>query len=141
MDEAALSEHFNRIGLPPEACEYLIDLWRVIQILDDVADGQENSQASTVAWAIFARIPLNKFYQQSFMSLQPLLTMQLIKWEAANTAEQSGAADERSYVWRAGYYEIVSMACHLCGVEPGQALSLYGETFASYRKEFPCPVH
>ena len=140
MDAAYLNSHFDTLGLPPEAKEYLLDLWHVIQLLDDAADGDKNPNASQVAWAIFARMPTNRFFLQSQTTLQPLLVMQLIKWEAANKAETEGRADEKSYMWRSGYYEIVSMACHLCGCDAHGALSLYGDTFADYRGEFPCPV-
>lgn len=137
MDAAFLQTHFQTLGLPQEASEYLLDLWHVIQLLDDAADGDKNPDASNVAWAIFARMPTNRFFVQSQATLQPLLVMQLIKWEAANAAETEGRADEKSYMWRAGYYEIVSMACHLCGCDAQRALSLYGDLFADYRAEFP----
>ena len=139
MDAQHLATHFDHLGLPPEAKEYLLDLWAVIQLLDDAADGDKNPDAANVAWAVFARMPLNRFYQQSMATLQPLLVMQLIKWEAASAAETEGRADEKSFMWRAGYYEIVAMACHLCGFNPHAALGLYGDTFADYRGEFPCP--
>lgn len=139
MDAAnSLASHFEQLGLPPEAQEYLLDLWSVIQLLDDTKDGDKTTDVSKVAWAIFARMPLCRFYQHNMLTLQPLLVMQLLKWEAANVAERSGDADERSYMWRAGYYEIVAMACHLCGLDAHAALKLYGETFSEYRKEFPC---
>lgn len=136
-----LIANFRVLGLPPEVSEYLIDLWHVIQLLDDAQDGDKATNVKDAAWAIFARMPLNRFYQQNVMTLQPLLAMQLIKWEAANVDEAEGRADERSFMWRAGYYEIVAMACHLCGLDPHAnrvALRMYGETFAEYREEFPC---
>jgi len=136
MDADILKSHFDDLGLPPEAQEYLLDLWHVIQMLDDVQDGDASANAGLAAWAIFARMPMNQFYRNCMATLQPLLVMQLIKWEAANNAEASGLADERSYMWRAGYYEIVAMACHLCGLDAKAALSLYGETYAQYREEF-----
>ena len=141
MDAAYLKSHFDTLGLPPEAQEYLLDLWQVIQLLDDAADGDAITNANGVAWAIFARMPMNQFYRNTMATLQPLLVMQLVKWEAANKAEAAGLADEKSFMWRAGYYEIVSMACHLCGLDAHAALGLYGETFAQYREEFPCPDH
>ena len=41
MDEAAQSliVHFENLDLPPEAASWLMDVWRMIQMLDDVADG------------------------------------------------------------------------------------------------------
>lgn len=141
MDAQYLQSHFQVLGLPPEAQEYLLDLWAVIQLLDDAQDGDKASGAGQVAWAIFARMPMNQFYRNCMATLQPLLVMQLIKWEAANKAEAAGLADERSYMWRSGYYEVVAMACHLCGLDAHTGLRLYGETFAQYREEFPCQAH
>ncbi|MES2781721.1 MAG: hypothetical protein V4657_02900 [Pseudomonadota bacterium] len=140
MDAAYLQSHFIALDLPPEAQEYLLDLWQVIQFLDDAQDGDAIAPArvNAAAWAIFARMPLNSFYRNCMTTLQPLLAMQLIKWEAANAAEALGKADARSYMWRAGYYEIVAMACHLCGKDAREGLALYGETFAQYREEFQC---
>jgi hypothetical protein len=63
--------------------------------------------------------------------------------EIAMEAEASGKADERSFVWRAAYYDVVLLAVLLCH---GQAAALdmapvvmmmYGEPFADYREEFP----
>jgi len=138
MDADYLKAHFDSLGLPPEAQEYLLDLWHVIQMLDDAHDGDAGCNAGAAAWAIFARMPMNQFYRNTMATLQPVLVMQLIKWEAANKAEADGLADEKSYMWRAGYYEVVAMACHLCGLDAKAALGLYGETFSQYREEFPC---
>lgn len=138
--EEQLFTQFETMGLPADAREWLVDLWRVIQVIDDATDGDPipRVRASQATWAIFARMPLNRFYQSCMSTLQPLLVMQLIKWEAANQAEADGSADERSFMWRAGYYDIVAMACHLTGCKPISALQMYGETFAEYREEFPC---
>jgi len=141
MDAEYLQSHFQVLGLPPEAQEYLLDLWAVIQLLDDAQDGDKASGVSNVAWAVFQRMPLNAFFRANMSVLVPLQMMQLIKWEAANVDEAEGRADERSYMWRAGYYEIVAMACHLCGLDAKAALGLYGETYAQYREEFPCQAH
>jgi hypothetical protein len=138
--EGQLSAQFETMGIPADAREWLLDLWRVIQVIDDATDGDTipRAAASQATWAIFVRMPLNPFYQFYMGSLQPVLVMQLIKWEAANKAEAEGLADERSFMWRAGYYEVVAMACHLAGCNPMPALQMYGETFADYRGEFPC---
>jgi hypothetical protein len=62
---------------------------------------------------------------------------------AADTAERAGVADEVSFVWRAGYYDLVMLVTQLAlGAAEAMRLApcvmkLYGEKFADYRKEFP----
>jgi hypothetical protein len=57
--------------------------------------------------------------------------------------ERAGQADARSYVWRAGYYDLILIVVQLChGVDVATKLApivmqMYGETLADYLKEFP----
>jgi hypothetical protein len=66
----------------------------------------------------------------------------LMKWHAANEAEAAKAHDERSFCWRAGYYEVIlTVVVIIHGPEAAMkiardVLSFYGETFADYSKEF-----
>ena len=137
-----LQVHFTTLGLPPEAQAWLLDLWNLTQVLDDAMDGDKADPAavSRATWAIFQNMPLNDFYRHNVAILQPVLVLQLLKWEAANTVEALGLANEKSYVWRAGFYEVVLMCCHLCGINgAGHAcMEMYGETFAEYMEGFPC---
>lgn len=142
-DETALATHFDRVSLPSPAKAWLLDLWHVIQVLDDAQDGDAaGDQVGRAAMAIFWTMPLNEFYRGYQASLQPVLLAQLIKWQAANAAEAAHQAGPKSYMWRAGYYDVVAMVCHLCGVpHPGQfAMTIYGETFAEYMEGQQCPV-
>ena len=143
--ETDLSAHFTALGLPDSARAWLLDLWNLIQVLDDAYDGDIADKAS-VSWAvkaIFLTMPMNDFYRHNAGVLQPIVWMQVLKWEAANEAEAMGLADERSYMWRAGFYDVVLMACHLCGIAgAGHAcLEMYGETFADYIGGQPCRDH
>jgi hypothetical protein len=135
-DAQAIAGHLDTLGVPAPAKEWLLDIWHVIQLLDDAMDGDpvKPEAVSTVAWALFARIPTNPFYQQFVALLQPVLVLQLRKWEAANVIEAAGMANEKSYMWRAGYYDLVEMVCHLCGLQgTGHAVTeIYGETFTEY---------
>lgn len=137
-DETHLSTHFDALGLPAPAKAWLLDLWTVIHVLDDAADGDKSADAGRAAMAIFWDMPLNPFYQANFAALQPVLKLQVLKWIAANVAEENGLADERSYMWRAGFYDVVTMVCALCGGDQGAGvgLSLYGETFTEYMEGF-----
>lgn len=132
-DKSHLSTHFEALGLPAPAKAWLLDLWTVIQVLDDAADGDKSADAGRAAMAVFWDMPLNPFYRDFAAALQPVLKLQVLKWCAANEVEAAGQADERSYIWRAGYYDVVLMVCSLCGRDQGAAaLLLYGETFTEY---------
>ncbi len=66
----------------------------------------------------------------------------VLKWQASDQAERDGKADARSFVWRAGYYDVVLMVVTLCHpAKQAKELSryvmeLYGEKFEDYLKEF-----
>jgi hypothetical protein len=73
----------------------------------------------------------------------PALGTAILKWKASDDAERSGQADEKSFVWRATYYDLVLLVVLVCqGRESamekaGAVMALYGESFAKYREEFP----
>ena len=134
----------NLIALPAEAVDWLIDVWDVCQLLDDACDGDEigRERAENAAWALFVRMPANAFWRANMANLMPVLAVQVLKWRAANDAEEDGVSDERSLVWRAGYYDRVLLVCQLCGKadDPKFILSLYGEAYADYGAEMH-PTH
>ena len=139
-----LAEHLEGLGLPQPATDWLLDLWQVIQTFDDVHDGDKVNNVMPALWASLVSMPGNPFYQSNAAALQGALATAILKWHAANTAEDDGKADERSFVWRAAYYDVVVLVVLLCH---GQAEALrlapavmlmYGEPFAAYREEFPC---
>jgi hypothetical protein len=136
--------HLERLSLPPAAVEWLDGLWSVIQVLDDVADADPVEQQALrgAIYTALVGLPSNAFFQAHSAALMPMLASSVLKWVAADDAERNGQADERSFVWRAGYYDVVLMVCLLVH-GPEQAmraardvLSIYGETFTEYRQEF-----
>lgn len=140
----ALEEHFtNTLDLPPAAVDWLLDLWQVIQVFDDAHDGDPIGNVMPALWAALVSMPSNPFYVANAAALQSSVATAILKWHAANEAEDGGVADERSFVWRAAYYDVVLLVVLLCH---GQAEALrlapavmlmYGEPFAAYREEFP----
>lgn len=135
IEEHEIAKHLANLGLPEDAQAWLLDLWNLTQVLDDAMDGDRPAKAdvSRAVWAVFQNMPLNPFYQARASILQPVLVLQLLKWEAANEAEAMGQRDARSYVWRAGFYDVVAMVCHLCGIKAGRAvMDMYGESFDAY---------
>ena len=149
MDEAAQSliVHFEHLDLPPEATSWLMDVWRMIQMLDDVADGDAipRSDLDVAIWTSLVTMPANPFYIANFQPLQAALALLVLKWKASDDAERAEQADARSFVWRAAYYDLVLLVVHLTKghatamKDAVKVMHLYGETLHDYLKEFmPC---
>lgn len=146
MDAAAQSlvVHFQNLELPPEAAAWLMDVWHMIQTLDDVADGDavERPHLDRVIWASLVTMPANPFYLANAPALQAGLATMVLKWQASDDAERAGKADARSYIWRAGYYDLVLLVVLLTKGHAGAmnkamtVMHLYGETLHEYLKEF-----
>ncbi len=138
--EALENNMRNSLALPDDAVEWLLDVWQMIQAFDDVADGDEPDNFTQAVWTSLAGMSLNRFYENHRHLLQPLVVSATLRWLAANYAEQTGRADAKSYMWRAGYYDLVMMATAIChghnAVMAFNALNLYGETFEEYQEEF-----
>lgn len=132
------------LELPPAAAAWLLDLWHVTQVFDDLADGDAVDR-DTLDGAIYASLvdlPANPFYVAHAGQLSPLVASAVLKWKASDTAERNGAADERSFMWRAAYYDIILMVVKICHGPKlamhvaDKVMALYGESFDEYRKEF-----
>ena len=74
--------------------------------------------------------------------LVPMLSTMVLKWQASDVVEREGRADAKSFVWRAGYYDLILMAIQLChGAQQAlimapHVMELYGEKFEDYLMEF-----
>jgi hypothetical protein len=92
-------------------------------------------------WAALVGLPSNPFYQVNALVLLPLVSTAILKWKASDTVELSGNACATSFVWRAGYYDIVLATVQLvhgtqAAMEIGHVvLKLYGESLDEYMKE------
>lgn len=136
--------HLKYLSLNQEAIEWLLMLWDAMQFIDDVEDGADFDKEALpiAAWNMLVAMPVNKFFIAHADKLVPVMASAVMKWKASNDAERRGAADEKSFVWRAGYYEVVLMVVLLHhGAEKAMRLSegvlrLYGENFDDYLKEF-----
>jgi hypothetical protein len=142
--EQILSHSFGVLELPPDAAAWLLDVWKAVQVFDDVADGDAVSgdDLNHAIWASLVGLQINPFHARHGQSLVPVLALQILKWHAANHVERAGEADARSFMWRAGYYDLVLMVVCLChGPEKAAAVSpvvmrMYGETLDEYFGEF-----
>jgi hypothetical protein len=130
--------------LPEPAVNWLMTMFDVIQTLDDFADGEqvERKDLDALIWNTLVALPGNAFFMQHAGMLLPVIAMAILKWQASDQAEREGRADERAYMWRAGYYDLVLMAVLLTHGSlktteiSEKIMRLYGEEFKDYIKEF-----
>jgi hypothetical protein len=130
--------------LPPDAVKWLLDLFHAFQIFDDFADGDavDRKDLNLLIWNTLVGMQQNPFYMQNSFRLLPVIGVNILKWQASDTVERASNADAKSYVWRAGYYDIALAVVEICH-GPAFAtqnahivLGLYGETYDEYVKEF-----
>ena len=140
-----LKENLQRVlMLPAPAIEWLLMLYGAIQVFDDVADGDaiERDDLNAAIWNTLVGMSQNTFWIANSQTLTPIVASMILKWQASDQAERNGKADARSFVWRAGYYDVVLMTVALClGTQRAtetaqQVMELYGETLEDYMKEF-----
>lgn len=132
------------LDLPRDAVEWLCDLFEVIQVFDDFADGDEVSRADldSCICKSLVMLPANPFFIKHSSQLLPMLTASILKWKASDIVEREGRHNAMSFAWRAGYYDIVLMVVHLvhgrsAAMASGHVvMKLYGEKLEDYIKEF-----
>lgn len=134
----------SAFDLPDAAIGWLIGMWDAIQFLDDVADGETiaRSAQDQAFNQLLVAMPSNPFFAANAGTLLPVVAVQLLKWQASDMVERAGKADAKSYMWRAGYYDLVLLVIQICHgydkalVAAPTVMSLYGETLADYLEEF-----
>jgi len=139
-----MEELLKLLNLSLPAQQYLCGLWQFIQFMDDVIDGDTvtREQAKSVLTDVLVKIPLNPFYLQHAQVLIPVVSNALLVWNASDLMEVSGKADERSYIYRSSFYNVLLQVYAIeYGIDKAmensaQLLSLYGETYENYKTEF-----
>jgi len=135
----------DALALPPDAVEWLTMLYEATQTFDDYADGDKVSRRDfdALLWNTLVAIPQNSFFRAHCVTLSPLIATSILKWQAADSIERGkGVPDARSFVWRAGFYDLVLMCVQLVhgpqiAIENAHhVLNLYGESFNDYLGEF-----
>ena len=130
--------------LPFDAVQWLLDLYHAFQIFDDFADGDavDRKDLNLLIWNTLVGMQQNSFYMQNSFRLLPVISVNILKWQASDTVERAGNADAKAYVWRAGYYDIALTVVEIChgpifaAQNAHIVLGLYGETYDDYMKEF-----
>jgi hypothetical protein len=147
-----MQQHLESLGknlteglfLPVDAVKWLLDLFHAFQVFDDFADNDavDRKDLNLLIWNTLVGMQQNPFYIANAYCLSSIVGLNILKWQASDTVERSGNADAKSYVWRAGYYDIVLAVVQLCHGPVFAAqnahivLGLYGETYDDYMKEF-----
>ena len=117
----------------------------MIQRFDDMVDEPEKltrEDQDALIWDSFVTLPTNAFYLRNIGALSPVLALMVAKWKASDTAERAGRHDARSFVWRAGFYDVLLMVYTLvhgptAAMHDSEViLGLYGETLENYMREF-----
>jgi hypothetical protein len=136
-----LEEHFQ---LPASAIEWLLMMFQVTQVFDDVADGDvvSREELNKCIWNTLVAMPLNPFFAANSTTLLPVVALSILKWQGSDAVERAGQANEMSFAWRAAFYDLCMIAIQAFhGVKratelSGDVMKLYGETFSDYQKEF-----
>jgi len=140
-----LGKHFREtFALPEDAVEWLLDLWNVIQVFDDIADGDpvDRDDLNRAILGCLVRMPQNGFYLRHAHLLLPQIHTAILKWKASDDVEKDFDPCATSFVWRAGYYDIVLAVVSYVhdesiAMEIGKSvLKLYGESLEDYMEEF-----
>lgn len=140
-----LDENLTRVFvLPRPAVDWLLMIYQAIQVFDDVADKDEvtRPELDKTIWNMLVAMHQNPFWRANQDMLVPMLSTMILKWQASDVVEREGRADAKSFVWRAGYYDLILMAIQLChGAQQAlimapHVMALYGEKFEDYMKEF-----
>jgi hypothetical protein len=144
MNNDILKEQLILLELPQDAIAWLMSLYDVIQGFDDVKDNGklDDKQLYELIFSSMVLMPTNEFYLNNIVALSHLVNLQILKWIASNKLEQDGQANTHSFMWRAGYFDIVLHVVFLCkGFNFAKdnahlILSIYGEKLDDYLKEF-----
>jgi len=139
-----LKSNLTAIGLPDSAVSFLLGVWNLTQVFDDAADGGTIARhdLDRAIWFAFVGMATNAFYASHSQSITPILAAAVLKWQAADAVERAGKADARSFIWRAGFYDLILIVACLChGEEATQSMGatimgMYGETLPEYLEEF-----
>jgi hypothetical protein len=142
--EKTLVEHFEYLGLPQAAQEWLLMLFKATQGLDDWYDGDtvDKRTIEHYVYLLLVRFPSNPFYIAFNKELTPVVSNCILKWTGANALEAKGEQLHKSFMWRAGFYDVLLEVVRIVhGPEVAIAASeyvikMYGENLEDHIKEF-----
>lgn len=106
-----------------EALDFLQHLNHVVNVCDDLVDGDEPAVANRVSSGFesaMVHIARSPFYQRHFQDLQPHIEVAIANWHAANDMQKIDDDEmiTRAHVLRFSAINVIIMCCRLIG---GQA--------------------
>lgn len=131
----------QQLELSADAGDWVMGMWQAIQFFDDIEDGEfEKARELNLQVLNFLLVdsPTNHFYFQNSLAISSCVAIQLAKWLAANDAENENARDEKSFMWRAGFYDLLLLVVMIdrgrtfANENARAILALYGEALPDY---------
>lgn len=137
-----LTEHFS---LTNQAADFVMIVFNFAQFFDDVADGHEvtRKELDLNLYNCFVGLNTNIFFINNRIALVSVMDLIALKWQGSDIAERNNQADERSFMWRAAFYDLLISVISICNGHEfaiGKSVDVmrfYAETMEDYRKEFP----
>lgn len=136
--------HLTDLQLPQPAIDWLVMLYDSTQTLDDYADGNTVPRGvlDKLIWNVLFAMPANAFFAANSQTLLPLVANSILKWQASDLVERAKSPSEISFVWRAGFFDIVLIAVAIVHgneyavANSAKIMGMYGEKYADYLGEF-----
>jgi hypothetical protein len=135
----------NYFELPEDAARFVIMIEQFSQFFDDVADGDEIKRADLDLnlFNCFVGLNTNTFFLNNRFKLLPVMELIILKWQGSDILERDGKADEKTFVWRAAFYDLLMAVMGIChghsyAIKRAPCvINFYAEKMEDYRKEFP----
>lgn len=119
-------------------------LYKIGQFWDDLIDRDKeltDGDIHSAMWAVLFDLNENPFFRKLMPELLPVIKNATIQWFAANKLEEKKEHIEKSYMLRAGFYNIVAHVVMLCNgakYDFSEVYKLYGEKLEDLKKEIEC---
>ena len=100
------------------AIAFILELWRIVELWDDLIDRDKPAGEAAVNQAFFAALitlPRNVFYRRHFDRLNPLLEGAILDWFTANALETRRDGDDLriAYVLRGNVQMLLVAAANI----------------------------
>lgn len=98
------------------AAAFVIDLRNVVEVWDDLIDKDKPVKPEDINGSFYTALvglPRNRFYQEHFALLSPLVEAMIVDWHAANALEKSNT--EAAWALRFTFISVVAMCARIIG--------------------------
>jgi hypothetical protein len=129
-----------------DAAEFLGMFFLVCHLWDDLIDKdvkRTDDHINHAFWVAFIDIPRNRYYQEFFSDVHPVMAVAIQEWFAANKLE-AGNRKDIAYTLRCSIVSLMHQAAEICGgyewsLQVGEEIRLrtQNETIDEYLAELP----